>query len=100
MHEYRQVLVRMRRGDSDREIARSDLMGRAKSAALRATAAAQGWLAPDRPLPDDATLAGVLATPGLLVRYAPRQRVSVLLVSSKSGKAYPLKYCQKFLHLF
>jgi transposase len=63
MYEYRQVLVRMRRGDSDREIARSGLMGRAKSAALRATASAQGWLASERPLPDDATLAGVLATP-------------------------------------
>lgn len=63
MYEYRQVLVRMRLGDSDREIARSGLMGRAKSATLRATATAQGWLAPDRPLPDDATLAGVLAAP-------------------------------------
>ena len=63
MYEYRQVLVRMRLGDSDREIARSGLMGRAKSAALRATATAQGWLVPEQPLPDDATLAGVLATP-------------------------------------
>jgi transposase len=63
MYEYRQVLVRMRLGDSDREIARSGLMGRAKSAALRATAKAQGWLAPEHPLPDDATLAVVLAAP-------------------------------------
>ena len=63
MYEYRQVLVRMRLGDSDREIARSGLMGRAKSAALRATATAHGWLVPEQPLPDDATLAGVLATP-------------------------------------
>ena len=63
MYEYRQVLVRMRLGDSDREIARSGLMGRAKSAALRATAKAQGWLAPEHPLPDDATLAGVLVAP-------------------------------------
>ena len=63
MYEYRQVLVRMRLGDSDREIARSGLMGRVKSAALRATANAQGWLAPEHPLPDDATLAGVLAAP-------------------------------------
>ena len=63
MYEYRQVLVRMRLGDSDREIARSGLMGRAKSAALRATATAQGWLVPEHALPDDATLAGVLAAP-------------------------------------
>jgi len=29
MYQYRQVLLRMRQGDSDREIARSGLMGRA-----------------------------------------------------------------------
>ena len=63
MYEYRQVLVRMRLGDSDREIARSRLMGRTRSAALRATAKAHGWLDPDRPLPDDAALADVLARP-------------------------------------
>lgn len=63
MYEYRQVLVRMRLGDSDREIARSRLMGRTKSATLRATATEHGWLDPDRPLPDDAALADVLAKP-------------------------------------
>jgi transposase len=63
MYEYRQVLVRMRQGDSDREIARSQLMGRAKAAALRATASAHGWLDPQQPLPDDAALAKVLAPP-------------------------------------
>ena len=36
MYEYRQVLVRRRLGDSDREIARGGLMGRPKAAALRA----------------------------------------------------------------
>jgi len=61
MFEYRQVLVRMRQGDSDREIARSQLMGRVKAAALRATATEQGWLDPNQPLPDDAALADVLA---------------------------------------
>jgi hypothetical protein len=30
MFEYRQALVRMRQGDSDRDIARSRLMGRPK----------------------------------------------------------------------
>lgn len=30
MHHYRQALARMRRGDSDRDIARSRLMGRKK----------------------------------------------------------------------
>ena len=30
MYQYRQILVRMRRGDSDRDIARSKTMGRKK----------------------------------------------------------------------
>ena len=56
MFQYRQVLVRLRQGDSDRDIARSRLMGRPKVAALRGLATSRGWLAPDAPLPDDATL--------------------------------------------
>jgi hypothetical protein len=32
MYEYRQVLVRMRQGDSDREIAKARLIGRNKAA--------------------------------------------------------------------
>ena len=47
MFQYRQVLVRLRQGDSDRDIARSRLMGRRKVAALRGLAADHGWLAPD-----------------------------------------------------
>ncbi len=47
----------MRQGDSDRELARSQLMGRAKAAALRVTATEQGWLDMERPPPDDAVLA-------------------------------------------
>ena len=57
MYHYRQILVRMRLGDSDREIARSKTMGRKKVAQVRAMAAELGWLASDSPLPDDATLA-------------------------------------------
>jgi hypothetical protein len=44
MFQYRQVLVRLRQGDSDRDIARSRLMGRPKVAAFRGLAATQGWL--------------------------------------------------------
>jgi len=52
MFQYRQVLVRMRQGDSDRDIARSRLMGRRKAAALRRVVQARGWLdlEPLRPL--------------------------------------------------
>lgn len=60
MHHYRQVLLRLRAGEAEREIARSRLMGREKVASLRALAAAQGWLEPARELPDDATLAAAL----------------------------------------
>ena len=35
MFQYRQVLTRMRLGESDRVIARSGLMGRQKACALR-----------------------------------------------------------------
>ena len=48
MYQYRQVLVRMRQGDSDREIARARLMGRPKAAAVRAVALDHGWLDVDR----------------------------------------------------
>jgi hypothetical protein len=60
MFQYRQVLVRLRQGDSDRDIARSRLMGRPKVAALRGLATAQGWLAPEAALPDDATLSAAM----------------------------------------
>jgi hypothetical protein len=42
MFQYRQVLVRLRQGDSDRDIARSRLMGRPKVAALRGWPPAKG----------------------------------------------------------
>ncbi len=57
MYQYRQVLHRMRCGDSNREIARSRLMGRRKAKKVRAVAQQEGWLAPEGSLPDDATLA-------------------------------------------
>jgi hypothetical protein len=43
--QYRQVLVRLHQGDSDRDIDRSRLRGRPKVAVFRALAAAQSWLA-------------------------------------------------------
>ena len=60
MFQYRQTLVRLRQGDSDREIARSKTMGRKKIAQIRAIADERGWLAPDAALPDDATVAAAL----------------------------------------
>ena len=60
MFQYRQVLARLRAGDTDRELCRCRLMGREKVAAFRAVAVEQGWLGPDRPLPDEGELAAVL----------------------------------------
>src|SRR5260221_12007829 len=60
MFQYRAVLVRLRQGDSDRDIARARLMGRPKVAALRALAAREGWLAPDTLLPEDAAIAAAI----------------------------------------
>ena len=60
MYEYRQVLVRMRQGDSDRQIAKARLVGRPKAAQLRRVATTQGWLDPEQPLPADEVLAEVL----------------------------------------
>ncbi|MCW5260040.1 transposase [Verminephrobacter eiseniae] len=60
MFQYRQVLVRLRAGDSVREIARSGLMGRDKLGELRSAAEQHGWLAVDGELPGDEAIAGAL----------------------------------------
>ena len=60
MFQYRAVLVRMRQGDSDRDISRARLMGRPKAAALRALALREGWLNPNSALPEDAVIAAAI----------------------------------------
>ncbi len=61
MFQYRQALVRLRAGDTVREIARTGLMGRDKLGELRELALARGWLHADAELPDDATVAAAMA---------------------------------------
>jgi transposase len=63
MYQYRLVLNRMRRGESDREIARSKYLGRNKLSGLRELALQQGWLDAAATLPDDETIAAALGTP-------------------------------------
>jgi hypothetical protein len=53
--DYRQVLARMRQGDSDRDIAAARLMGRGKLKTVTQVALDRGWLDPGRPLPDRRT---------------------------------------------
>ncbi|MGH2602111.1 MAG: IS21 family transposase, partial [Dehalococcoidia bacterium] len=60
MYQYRQVLARLRQGDTEREIARTGLMGRPKVKELRALAAREGWLAPEAALPEDEAIAQAL----------------------------------------
>jgi len=63
MYHYRQALVRMRLGDSDRQIAKSGLMGRRVAATVRSEAATRGWLDIHQPLPPDEALAVVFGLP-------------------------------------
>ena len=60
MFQYRAVLVRLRQGDSERDVARARLMGRRKVAAFRALAVQRGWLDAGTPLPEDAQIASVV----------------------------------------
>jgi transposase len=60
MFQYRQVLVRLRQGDTDRDIARSGLMGRRKVGDLRELATRAGWLAAEAILPDDQAIVQAL----------------------------------------
>lgn len=63
MFEFRQILLRMRLGDSDRALAKAGLIGRPKAKALRALATGRIWLDPASPLPDDAVLARTIGGP-------------------------------------
>lgn len=54
MHEYREALYRMRRGEADRQISRDGVMGRRKLGLLRGVAAQEGWLDPNTALPPEA----------------------------------------------
>jgi transposase len=60
MFQIRQVIVRMRLGESDRDIASAGLMGRKKLAQVRRAAGENGWLDPGKALPADDALAGTL----------------------------------------
>lgn len=61
MYDYRQIIHRIRMGQTDREIARTKTIGRTKCSQIRAIALDKGWLSNDSPLPDDNALADVFA---------------------------------------
>ena len=61
MYHYRQALVRMRQGESDRQIHATGLMGRRTLGVLRKQAQARGWLDPARSLPRGVSSIALLA---------------------------------------
>ena len=83
MHQYRQVIVRMRLGESDRALAKAGLIGRRKATAVRRLAEEQGWLDPSQALPDDATLARVKVPVG---DGAPRGRHDSATPAEQTGR--------------
>jgi transposase len=60
MYQLRNILVRMRQGESDRALARSGLIGRDKSRSIRKLAKQQGWLEDNTTLSDNETLVSFL----------------------------------------
>jgi transposase len=63
MFQYRQALLRMRQGDSDRQIAAARIMGRRTAARLRALGLERNWLDAAAPAPDDEAIATALGHP-------------------------------------
>ncbi len=73
MFEVRQIIQRLRMGESIREVARAQHVGRPTVKAIRIVAVEQHWLDPLRPLPDDRVLAGFFNGP----RKAPQNISSI-----------------------
>ncbi|HEY9159454.1 MAG TPA: IS21 family transposase [Desulfomonilia bacterium] len=63
VYQYRQVLLHMRQGETDRSIAKARLLGRRKASIVRAIATQEGWLNPDNQLPEDGVLKEKLMPP-------------------------------------
>ena len=63
MFQYRQALVRMRQGDSDRQIAGARIMGRRTAARLRELALQRNWLDANAAMPEDEAISTALGQP-------------------------------------
>jgi hypothetical protein len=63
MYEIRQIIARLRLGESDRGIARTQRTGRATVASIRRVAEEHGWLDPAGLLPEDRLLAAAFKSP-------------------------------------
>ena len=87
MFQYRQVLVRLRAGDTLREIARTGLMGRDKVAEVRTLALSRGWLDGASELPDDAAIAAALKP-----SITPKHLADLLLPALYKTKKTPGRF--------
>lgn len=100
MFQYRQVLVQLRAGESDREIARTGLMGREKVAAFRGLAGREGWLDATGPMPDEALIAAAVGTArkarSTISSVEPwRSQVTDWLELGTQGKAIHATLCRE-----
>jgi transposase len=63
VHQIRNIIARMRLGESDRQLANAGIVGRRKAAQLRLIAHKHGWLDPAVPLPDNEALSRTVHKP-------------------------------------
>jgi len=73
MFEIKQIILRLRLGESDRQVARSQRVGRDTVASIRVRAMEQGWLDPLVAMPDDVAVASMMK----VASVSPRQISSV-----------------------
>ena len=77
VHQYREVLYRVRQGQSARAIERAKLMGRSKAQRLINIGQPLGWFDPAVELPDNATIAQALHDHRQQAKIAPVGRKTV-----------------------
>lgn len=63
VHEIRNIIVRMRLGESDRQLAKAGLIGRSKAAKIRSLAKEKGWLDKSVALPDNLEVESTVLKP-------------------------------------
>ena len=63
VHEIRNIIVRMRLGESDRQLAKAGLIGRSKAARIRSLANEKGWLDKSLELPANLEIESVVMKP-------------------------------------
>jgi len=63
VHEIRNIIVRMRLGESDRQLAKAGLIGRIKAAKIRSLADEKGWLDKSVELPANLEIESVVMKP-------------------------------------